>query len=118
MRLRRGSEGVLIHDGRRWVALARATDDPRVQQVATDVLTFLRADDEVREAAGAAIAAAGESATADGDAAALPFAPRSLRAFMLWEPHVIASSRMLVKHFFPAPAWKAVNGFERLTGKT
>ena len=24
---------------------------------------------------------------------------------------VIASSRMLVKHFFPAPAWKVVGGF-------
>ena len=41
-----------------------------------------------------------------------------MRAFMLWEAHVIASSRMLVKNFFPAPAWKAVATFERVTGKT
>ena len=32
--------------------------------------------------------------------------------------HVVASARMLVKHFFPPPAWKAVHGFERVTGKT
>jgi 2-keto-4-pentenoate hydratase/2-oxohepta-3-ene-1,7-dioic acid hydratase in catechol pathway len=40
-----------------------------------------------------------------------------MRAFMLWEAHVIQSSRMLVKHFFPAPAWAVVNAFER-TGRT
>jgi 2-keto-4-pentenoate hydratase/2-oxohepta-3-ene-1,7-dioic acid hydratase in catechol pathway len=37
---------------------------------------------------------------------------------MLYESHVIASSRMLVKNFFPAPMWKAVSTFERVTGKT
>lgn len=37
---------------------------------------------------------------------------------MLWEDHVIQSSRMLVKRFFPPPAAKAVAGFERITGKT
>ena len=36
---------------------------------------------------------------------------------MLWESHVIASSRMLVKRFFPAPAAKVMLGFERVTGK-
>ncbi len=43
--------------------------------------------------------------------------PRSIRAFMLWERHVIGSSRMLVEDFFPAPAAKVVLGFERLTGR-
>ena len=47
----------------------------------------------------------------------LPFRPRSIRAFMLWERHVIASSRMLVKNFFPAPAAKVVLGYERITGR-
>jgi 2-keto-4-pentenoate hydratase/2-oxohepta-3-ene-1,7-dioic acid hydratase in catechol pathway len=37
---------------------------------------------------------------------------------MLWESHVVASSRMLVKNFFPAPAWRAVSAFERVTGRT
>jgi 2-keto-4-pentenoate hydratase/2-oxohepta-3-ene-1,7-dioic acid hydratase in catechol pathway len=41
-----------------------------------------------------------------------------MRAFMLWESHVIQSGRMIVKRFFPPPAAKVVEGFERLTGKT
>jgi 2-keto-4-pentenoate hydratase/2-oxohepta-3-ene-1,7-dioic acid hydratase in catechol pathway len=40
-----------------------------------------------------------------------------MRAFMLWESHVIASSRMLVKHFFPKLVWMAVSAFEK-TGRT
>jgi 2-keto-4-pentenoate hydratase/2-oxohepta-3-ene-1,7-dioic acid hydratase in catechol pathway len=36
---------------------------------------------------------------------------------MLWESHVIGSSRMLVKHFFPAPTWRVVSAFEK-TGRT
>jgi len=55
---------------------------------------------------------------ADPAAAGLPFRPRSIRAFMLWESHVVASSRMLVKNFFPPPVWKVVSTFERVTGKT
>src|SRR3954451_11570580 len=47
--------------------------------------------------------------------AALPFRPRSLRAFMLYEQHVIDSSRMLVKRFFPRPAWRVVSAFERVS---
>ncbi len=37
---------------------------------------------------------------------------------MLWEDHVIASSRMLVQRFFPKPAAKAVATFESVTGRT
>ena len=55
---------------------------------------------------------------ADPSTALLPFRPRSIRAFMLWEQHVIDSSRMLVKNFFPAPAAKVMLGYERVTGKT
>jgi 2-keto-4-pentenoate hydratase/2-oxohepta-3-ene-1,7-dioic acid hydratase in catechol pathway len=54
---------------------------------------------------------------ADPATAGLPFRPRSIHAFMLWERHVIDSSRMLVKNFFPAPAPRLVLGFERVTGK-
>jgi 2-keto-4-pentenoate hydratase/2-oxohepta-3-ene-1,7-dioic acid hydratase in catechol pathway len=63
-------------------------------------------------------ALASESAAeADPSTAVLPFRPRSMRAFMLWEEHVIHSSRMLVKRFFSAPAWKVVKTFERI-GRT
>ena len=54
---------------------------------------------------------------ADPAGAGLPFVPRSMRAFMLWESHVIQSSRMLVKHFFPAPAGGSSATFEK-TGRT
>jgi hypothetical protein len=57
-----------------------------------------------REAVARSEAALAAAPSADPDEAVLPFAPRSIRAFMLWEQHVIASSRMLVKNYFPAPS--------------
>lgn len=124
MRLRKGPDGVLIEDGGRWVSLARArevagNDDPRLATASIDVLAFLRAGAEVRAAAVAVLAAADAAAsvTSDPAKAGLPFVPRSMRAFMLWEAHVIQSSRMLVKHFFPRAAWRAVSAFEK-TGRT
>lgn len=79
-----------------------------------DLLTLL-ADRELQQAVGETL---GDAELADPSEAILPFRPRSIRAFMLWEEHVINSGRMLVKRFFPAPAAKAVAGFERVTGKT
>ena len=79
-----------------------------------DVLSFLSGG---REAVARAQAALADAETADPADAVLPFRPRSIRAFMLWEQHVIASSRMLVKDFFPAPAAKVMLGYERITGK-
>jgi 2-keto-4-pentenoate hydratase/2-oxohepta-3-ene-1,7-dioic acid hydratase in catechol pathway len=124
MRLRTSSEGTLIaHDGA-WVSLRRAleaagNDDPRLAAAAADALALMQADDEVRvDAAKLVCSVAGdESVTADPAQAGLPFVPRSMRAFMLWESHVIGSSRMLVKNFFPKPAWAVVSAFER-TGRT
>lgn len=81
-----------------------------------DLLAFLAAGPEARAAAEKAIAEATE--TVDPATATLPFRPRSIRAFMLWEEHVIASSRNLVKRFFPAPMAKAVAGYERATKRT
>jgi 2-keto-4-pentenoate hydratase/2-oxohepta-3-ene-1,7-dioic acid hydratase in catechol pathway len=125
MRLRTGPDGVLIADRDRWVALAAAlaatgTDDPALRAASTDALALLRAGDATRAAALALVEQVADepSVARDPATAGLPFAPRSLRAFMLYEPHVVDSSRMLVKHFFPAPAWKVVSGFERLTGRT
>ena len=111
MKLRRTPGGLIAEaaDGR-WIALA-----------ATDLVAFLAGGEGEREAAQATIdAAAGNPDVpgADPGAAILPLQPRSMRAFMLWESHLIASSRMLVKRFFPAPAAKAVAGYERVTGRT
>jgi len=111
MKLRRTPDGLIAEaaDGR-WITLA-----------ATDLVAFLAGGEGEREAAQATIdAAAGNPDVpgADPGAAILPLQPRSMRAFMLWESHLIASSRMLVKRFFPAPAAKVVAGYERATGRT
>jgi 2-keto-4-pentenoate hydratase/2-oxohepta-3-ene-1,7-dioic acid hydratase in catechol pathway len=80
-----------------------------------DLLAFLASGEAGRARARAAIDAA--ATVVDPATAGLPFRPRSIRAFMLWEAHVIASGRMLVKNFFPPPAWKVVSTFERVSGK-
>jgi hypothetical protein len=107
MKLRTTPEGLIAEDSERgrWVSLHGEVD----------LLSFLAGGKEAVTRARAAIARAPE---ADPSRAVLPFRPRSIRAFMLWEQHVIDSSRMLVKKFFPAPAAKVVLGYERLTGKT
>ena len=124
MHLRTTTEGTLIeHDGT-WIALGRAlkragNDDPRLSAAASGALAFLRADDQTRAQAAALISAVADQPEVQADPAdaRLPFTPRSMRAFMLWEAHVIGSSRMLVKNFFPKPMWQAVSTFER-TGRT
>ena len=125
MRLRTAPDGLLIADRDRWVSLpaalkAAGSRDARLAAAATDVLSFLRAGDDTRAAAAAVLAEVRDDTSVAGDpaAAGLPFTPRSVRAFMLYESHVIQSSRMLVKHFFPTPVWKIVSGYERLTGRT
>ncbi|MDO9356957.1 MAG: fumarylacetoacetate hydrolase family protein [Solirubrobacteraceae bacterium] len=108
MKLRTTKAGLIAHDeaGDRWVRIPGQSD----------LLAFLAAGDEVRAAAQAALTEATESV--DPATAVLPFQPRSIRAFMLWEEHVVNSSRNLVKRFFPAPMAKAVAGYERVTHRT
>lgn len=111
MKLRRTPAGPIAQaeDGR-WFALPGETD----------LVDFLVRGEEGRGAARAALerAAADPAASAiDPATAILPFQPRSMRAFMLWESHYIASARGLVKHFFPPPVARAVAGYERLSGR-
>jgi 2-keto-4-pentenoate hydratase/2-oxohepta-3-ene-1,7-dioic acid hydratase in catechol pathway len=123
MRLRNGSDGVLVQAGDGWVSLRKAlpaagNDDPELAAAASDVLALLRTDEQRRAEIHSIAAAMAQDTGVRGDPveSGLPFAPRSMRAFMLWEAHVIQSSRMLVKHFFPAPMWRVVSAFER-TGR-
>jgi len=108
MKLRTTPEGLVAHDAERdrWMRLPGETD----------LVAFLAEGAPARERAAAAMRSE-HVVAADPSTAVLPFRPRSMRAFMLWESHVIGSARMLVKHFFPAPAWKAVSLFEK-TGRT
>jgi 2-keto-4-pentenoate hydratase/2-oxohepta-3-ene-1,7-dioic acid hydratase in catechol pathway len=111
VKLRRTAAGLIAQAGDgRWFALPGETD----------LVDFLARGEEARVAAGAALeeAAAGSGAAVDPGAAILPFQPRSMRAFMLWESHYVASARALVKHFFPPPVAKFVAGYERVSGRT
>lgn len=107
-KLRTTPQGLIAEDAAndRWILL----DGER------DLLAFLAEGAPARARAEGLIAAG--ATVVDPATAVLPFRPRSIRAFMLWESHVIASSRMLVKNFFPPPVWQVVSNFERLTGKT
>jgi len=116
LKLRRTAQGLIAkHDSGAWVSLR---GEGLSEEEATDMVAFLRGGARTRAAAEAILAAGPGAAAVDPAGASIPFQPRSMRAFMLWEAHVIASSRMLVKRFFPAPAAKAVAGYERVTGKT
>jgi 2-keto-4-pentenoate hydratase/2-oxohepta-3-ene-1,7-dioic acid hydratase in catechol pathway len=112
MKLRRTPQGLIAEaaDGR-WFGLPGETD----------MVDFLARGEDARGAGQAAIdrMAADPAATAvDPGTAILPFRPRTMRAFMLWESHYVASARMLVKRFFPAPAARVVAGYERITRRT
>jgi 2-keto-4-pentenoate hydratase/2-oxohepta-3-ene-1,7-dioic acid hydratase in catechol pathway len=118
MKLRRAPEGLIAeHPSGKWI---RLEGDGLSEDQGRDLVAFLAGGDDTRAAAEAILAAVAdpEAVAVDPSAAGIPFAPRSMRAFMLWESHVIQSSRMLVKRFFPAPATRVVSGFERVTGKT
>ncbi|MFA9273143.1 MAG: fumarylacetoacetate hydrolase family protein [Baekduiaceae bacterium] len=108
MKLRTTAAGLIAEDEDedRWVRLPGEDD----------LVAFLAKGEEGRERAREAIKAAVD--VVDPSTATLPFRPRSIRAFMLWEAHVIQSGRMLVKRFFPPPAAKAVGTYERVTGRT
>jgi 2-keto-4-pentenoate hydratase/2-oxohepta-3-ene-1,7-dioic acid hydratase in catechol pathway len=105
MKLRLTPSGLIAQDTEndRWVLLSGEHD----------LLSFLAKTPAQRAAVFTTATEPVDPATA-----VLPFRPRSMRAFMLYESHVIASSRMLVKNFFPAPMWRAISTFERVTGRT
>lgn len=112
MKLRRTAEGLIAEaaDGR-WFALPGEDD----------LVAFLARGGEARAEARAAIerAAADPAAAAvDPGTAILPFQPRTMRAFSLWESHYVGSARMLVKRFFPPPAARAVAAYERVSRRT
>jgi 2-keto-4-pentenoate hydratase/2-oxohepta-3-ene-1,7-dioic acid hydratase in catechol pathway len=127
MLLRSTPNGLIVRDEEtdRWVSLPAAngylpTGDALVDAETRDLLAFLAGGTAAREAAAAALEAArGDAAVAaDPATATLPFRPRSLRAFMLYESHAVQSARMLVKRFFPAPVVRAMETYERITRRT
>jgi hypothetical protein len=114
MKLRTAPEGLLVWDEAdgRWIALhAAAERHGRGEPVPPDVVTFLTGGDELQARTRALLdACRGDaSVTADPARAGLPFTPRSMRAFMVWDSHYTASARMLVKRFFPRPVTATSN---------
>jgi 2-keto-4-pentenoate hydratase/2-oxohepta-3-ene-1,7-dioic acid hydratase in catechol pathway len=107
MKLRRTPEGLIAEaeDGR-WIRLPGEAD----------LVDFLARGEAARATAQETLDAGGVAA--DPSEAILPFRPRSMRAFTLWESHYVASARMLVKRFFPPPAAKVVAGYEWVTRRT
>lgn len=84
----------------RWHPIGAPWDD--------DLLAFLAGGADARDRAATLIA---EGAPIEGEPAGLPFTPRSLRAFMLWERHFTTAARTMVRRFMPtavglvADAW-------------
>ena len=112
MKLRRTAAGLIARaeDGR-WVALPGETD----------LVAFLtrRRGRAGRRARRRSRQAAGSGATAVDPGERDPALPAALDARLhALGVALIASARMLVKHFFPPPAAKVVAGFERVTGRT
>jgi len=101
MRLRTTPTGLIAENADGWVRVAYDGD----------LLAFLAETPDARQATLT-------DETADPASAGLPFRPRSMRAFMLYEQHVIDSSRVLATKFFPDPVPRIVTTFERVTGRT
>ena len=124
MKLRSGPEGLMVEAGPgEWVSLPALKREANELDLdngqTTDMVAFLAAGEPARKAVQKSLDSVdADKVKADPDQAGLPLRPRSMRAFMLWESHMIASSRVLVKRFFPPPAAKVVAGFEKVTGKT
>jgi 2-keto-4-pentenoate hydratase/2-oxohepta-3-ene-1,7-dioic acid hydratase in catechol pathway len=127
MLLRATPGGLIVRDDQsdQWVSLSVAngylsTGDALLEAETSDMLAFLAGGEAAREGAAAAVEAARRDPAARGDpaAATLPFRPRSLRAFMLFESHAVQSARMLVKHFFPTPVARVMEAYERVARGT
>ncbi|MBJ7470061.1 MAG: fumarylacetoacetate hydrolase family protein [Solirubrobacteraceae bacterium] len=127
MRLRHTPDGVIAFDALRdrWVSLpavvdAGGPDVADLSETVQDVLSVLAAGRPAWARLETLMAELSDqkALAADPEAAGLPFAARSMRAFMVYESHAIASARVLVRRFFPRPAAVAVATFERVTGKT
>jgi 2-keto-4-pentenoate hydratase/2-oxohepta-3-ene-1,7-dioic acid hydratase in catechol pathway len=128
MRLRTTPDGLIVDDPASggWISLPAALrvagreHDDALAAAATDALAFLRGGADVREAAAALLDdVRGEpGVAADPAAAVVPFAMRSLRAFSVWESHMVGSARTIARRFMPAPVGRVAGAFERVTGRT
>lgn len=129
VRLTGGGVSVAVWHAGQWLplvpALARyvaqgGAPQPALEAAAANLTAFLQGGAELRDQATAVLAAVGDQAAELSQAAdptpLLPFEPLSFRDFMLWEQHVIAATRGLVKHFLPQ-MWETLAAHEAATGE-
>ncbi|MGZ5333855.1 MAG: hypothetical protein ACXWZ6_00250 [Solirubrobacterales bacterium] len=112
MKLRRVEQGLIAErPAGGWV---RLEGEGLSELESRDMVAFLAGGGRTRAAA-EAILGSEVAEPADPGGAGIPFQPRSMRAFMLWESHLIASSRMLVRRFFPRPrrSWSRASSGSR-----
>ena len=114
-----GEPGVAVWREGSWVPLPTVPGAnrtvpgaDRLGPVSADLLAFLGADTQVRALAGELVAAApsGQPRLLPG----LPFRPAAFRDCSLWEEHMIAASRGLLR-LRESAAGLVSDGFERLT---
>jgi 2-keto-4-pentenoate hydratase/2-oxohepta-3-ene-1,7-dioic acid hydratase in catechol pathway len=118
MKLRRmlvyGQPQVQAWNDVHWVDIGALTQPAGLSpELGADLLAVLRLQQTQWERLKAAMRSAGPAS--DGEVI-LPFEPRSYRDFMLYEQHVIQSSRGYAKRFMPG-AHRVTNAFERITGR-
>jgi 2-keto-4-pentenoate hydratase/2-oxohepta-3-ene-1,7-dioic acid hydratase in catechol pathway len=118
MKLRRmlvhGQPQVQVWNDGHWVDTGALPPLPGLSHaLGADLITVLRLQQTSWERLKAAMQSAGPAR--DGEAM-LPFEPRSYRDFMLYEQHVIQSSRGYAKRFMPG-VHRVTNAFEMLAGR-
>ena len=122
-RIRLGSDyhlELLTSNG--WVSVGKAVEHlapssgNSTARWGRDVVAFLGAPPDVRDAIAAAAQNIDPEATCEDDVV-IPFSPRSYRDFMLFEAHAINAARGFVKRFMPRAA-PVVRTYEKLTGRT
>ena len=120
---------VAVRDRDHWVpivpALAhyraeRGTDLPSLAAAARDVVAFCADLERIRREINRLLELVHEQnvdlENAFDAGPVLPFAPVSFRDFMLYEEHVLAAARGMVKRFMPA-VWPFVSAYESVFGK-
>jgi 2-keto-4-pentenoate hydratase/2-oxohepta-3-ene-1,7-dioic acid hydratase in catechol pathway/sugar lactone lactonase YvrE len=104
-----GEPSVAVQRGDDWVPLLAAPGADRLGPAGTDLLAFLGAGEQVHQLA-QELAATGTPAL---PLLSLPFRPTAFRDCSLWEEHMIAAARGLLR-LRESAAGRVADGYERL----
>src|SRR5215831_12483187 len=107
-----GEPSVAVEHGEGWVALLAVPGADRLGPASADLLAFLGADEQVHRLAEELASAA--PAVAPSSLLGLPFRPAGFRDCSLWEAHMIAAGRGVLR-LRESAAGVVSDGFERLT---